>query len=117
MLFQVSNLFLVAQSLLVVAFTTVLSAAGRDDDLAHRSLLAARVIASFGLLLTASWLYVGHQQLSYSRGVQRRSKERLADYTATLNAARRSGLRAKPLVVYVLPALAGALWLMLLLIA
>lgn len=100
MLFQVGNFFLVAQSLLVVAFTTVLSAAGRDEDLSHQGLLAARVIAVFGLLLTACWLYVGHQQLSYSRGVQRRSKERLDDYAATVNAARRSGLRSKPLMTW-----------------
>lgn len=80
MLFQRGNLFLLAQSLLVVAYSTILSA---ESGPSQSALVAARVIAVFGLPLTGVWLYAGHRHLRYSRALQDR-------------AAPTSGLRRDP---------------------
>ncbi|GGP78422.1 hypothetical protein [Streptomyces melanogenes] len=116
MVFQRGNLFLLAQSLQVVAYATVLSASSRGGSGAHSSLLAARVIAAFGLVLTLSWLYVGHRHFWYDKGVQRRVEERLPDYRETRRASRAPGPSSMPLIVYALPILAAVMWLILLLL-
>ncbi len=120
MLFQRGNLFLLAQSLLVVAYTTILTAAqghGHNPSSA-RMLLMGRIIAAFGLLLTLMWLYVGHRHLKYCQLIQRRTIERMPEYAETRALVHhRRGIRSLPLVTYVLPVLAGAMWLFLLLVS
>lgn len=108
MLFQVGNLYLVAQSLLVVAFATVLSAAYRTDP-PSAALAVARTIAIFGLLLTACWLYVGHQQCRYNRRLQRHIRDRLPDYATTIGVIGRKW-PSKPVIIYGVPALAAGMW-------
>lgn len=114
MLFQRGNLFLLAQSLLVVAYSTILSA---ESDQWQSALIAARVIAAFGLPLTGVWLYVGHRHLQYSRTLQRRAAAQLPDYAETLAACHQPGLGARSLIVYGLPSLAAGMWLTLILIS
>lgn len=63
MLFQRGNLFLVAESLLVVSYASMLGVGQTPGS--DRPTLAARVIAVFGLLLTLAWGYVGHRHLQY----------------------------------------------------
>jgi hypothetical protein len=50
---------------------------------ATRLLLAARVLASFGLLLTAVWFYVGRRHLKYCKYIRGRAQDRLPEYRAT----------------------------------
>ncbi|MGW1622274.1 RipA family octameric membrane protein [Streptomyces sp. NPDC002172] len=114
MLFQRGNLFLLAQSLQVVAYATVMSASMGGGPSSHPSLTAARVIAGFGIVLTLSWLYVGHRHFRYSKAVQRRIEDRLPDYRETRAASRAPGLSSMPIIVYALPVLAAIMWLILL---
>ncbi|MGW6789545.1 RipA family octameric membrane protein [Streptomyces chartreusis] len=114
MLFQRGNLFLLAQSLQVVAYSTVLSASTGHGNAAHNNLIAARVIAAFGIVLTLIWLYSAHRHYQYDRGLQRRLEQRLPEYSETRMTSRARGPSHMPLVVYVLPTLAGIMWLTLL---
>jgi hypothetical protein len=108
--YQQGNLFLVAQSLLAVAFSTILAAGDKN-------LTAARVIAAFGIAFTLTWLYVGHRHFGYCRAIQRRTAEKLPDYAETVASCRRPGWSSLPLIVYALPSLAAVMWLVLLLIS
>lgn len=107
--YQQGNLFLVAQSLLAVAYSTILAA----ED---KNLLAARVIAAFGVACTLTWLHVGHRHFRYCRAIRLRSATKLPDYAETLATCRPRG-RSLPLIVYALPTLAAVMWLLLLLVA
>ncbi|BBC33337.1 hypothetical protein SGFS_046310 [Streptomyces graminofaciens] len=107
--YQQGNLFLVAQSLLAVAYSTIL-AAGNDN------LPAARAMAAFGIAFTLIWLYTGHRHLKYSRALQRRATARFRDYAETLATCRPRGRSSLPLIAYALPSLAAVMWLVLLLI-
>ncbi|WP_221348618.1 hypothetical protein [Streptomyces beigongshangae] len=114
MLFQRGNLFLVGQSLFAVAHTTLLGA--------EQHLVAARVLAAFGLVLALTWLYVGHRHRLYYQHVQRRALQRLPEYAATWTswAERRQGRargRSIVLIAYLLPSLAAVMWTALLLIS
>lgn len=106
MLFQRGNLFLLAQSLLAVAYSTLASAVSRESG--------ARVMAAFGIALTVIWLYVGHRHLLYDRAVQRRVADRLPDFAETDRTCRQPGPSALPLIVYGLPLLAAVMWIVLL---
>ncbi|MEU5773873.1 hypothetical protein ABZ819_11355 [Streptomyces venezuelae] len=115
-LFHVGNLFLLAQSLLVVAFTAAVGTASGQDEPPETGLAVARVIASFGLIAALAWLYMGHKQLHFSRAIERRACQRFPDYAATLQAARARGPYSRPLVAHVLPTLTGAMWCLFLVI-
>ncbi|MFE6336832.1 hypothetical protein ACFVP3_30255 [Streptomyces sp. NPDC057806] len=108
MLFQRGNLFLVAQSLLAVAYSSTAT-----SGTTHA---AARVLAGFGLALTVVWAYVGHRYHCYNRAIQRRTAERLTDYAETYAASRISGPSAMPLIAYALPFLAAVMWIVLLIV-
>lgn len=115
MLFQRSNLFLVAESLLVVSYASMLAvaqqAAGSD-----RPALAARVIAVFGLLLTLIWGYVGHRHLRYYQLVLVRIGEHITHYRAVREGWHPRGPSTPRMITYSLPALAVVVWILLLLI-
>ncbi|MGN9819683.1 RipA family octameric membrane protein [Streptomyces sp. SD11] len=113
MLFQRGNLFLVGQSLFAVAYTTLLTS--------EQHVVAARVLAGFGLVLALTWLYVGHRHRLYYQHVQRRAVERLPEYATTWTswATRRQGRsrgRSITLIAYLLPSLAVVMWAALLMI-
>ncbi|MFI6661472.1 hypothetical protein ACIBL8_38825 [Streptomyces sp. NPDC050523] len=111
MIFQRGNLFLVAQSLLTVAYSTLLSGEGQQ----HQSASGSRIIAIFGLALAATWLYVGHRHLRYSDLIRERARTRLPEYAETRAEWNPGGPGSLPLITYVLPALAGVMWISLLL--
>jgi len=110
MVFQRGNLFLVAQSLLAVAYSTIL--AGSDHQLQGAS--GSRIIAAFGLALAATWAYVGHRHLCYCELIRERARARLPEYAETRAAWSRRGPDSLALITYVLPALAGIMWIFLL---
>ena len=117
MIMQRGNLFLVAQSLQLVAFTAILSV-GRAGGapVTDRGLLTARLIASFGVAMAAIWLYVGHRQIRYTGNLRRRLADQLPDYAETQAAVRLRGPRAALFIAYGIPLLAGALWSLLLVV-
>lgn len=102
MLFQRGNLFLVAQSLMAVAYATV-----RSEDARH-------IMAGFGIVLTLCWLYVSHRHYRYTLLVLGRIEEKLPDYRATRVATHLSGFNSTHVIVYAIPALSGVMWLALL---
>ncbi|MER7181715.1 hypothetical protein ABT404_19905 [Streptomyces hyaluromycini] len=109
MRYQQGNLFLVAESLLTVAYSTVL--AGGNENLP-----AARAMAAFGVAITLIWLYTGHRHLTYSRALRHRAAARFRDYAETLIACRPRGWSSLPLIAYALPSLAAVMWTVLLLV-
>ncbi len=106
--YQQGNLFLVAQSLLAVAYGTILTAGDTN-------LPSARVIAAFGIAFTLTWLYVGHRHFRYFRAIQRLATARFAEYAETLT-CRPPCWSSLPLIVYALPSFAALMWLILLVI-
>ncbi|MBE8473739.1 hypothetical protein [Streptomyces justiciae] len=118
MIMQRGNLFLVAQSLQLVAFTAILSA-GRASGAppTGSALLTARVIGSFGVALAAIWFYVGHRQIRYTGNLRRRLADRVPDYAETQAAVRLRGPRAALFIAYGIPLLAGVLWSLLLIVS
>lgn len=106
--YQQGNLFLVAQSLLAVAYSTILTS-GHDAQ-------PARVIAAFGIALTAIWVYVGHRHRRYSAALQQRIKSVVPEYAETSAICPPRGIGTTPVLVYVLPSLAAIMWAVLLLI-
>uniref|UniRef100_A0AAU2VDE4 Small integral membrane protein n=1 Tax=Streptomyces sp. NBC_00003 TaxID=2903608 RepID=A0AAU2VDE4_9ACTN len=106
--YQQGNLFLVAQSLLAVAYSTI-STSGSDTQ-------PARVIAAFGIALTVIWVYVGHRHLRFSAALQRRIKSAVPDYAETSATCPPRGIGTTPVLVYALPSLAAIMWTVLLLI-
>jgi hypothetical protein len=114
MLFQRGNLFLVAESLLVISYATMLGVDQTSGS--DRLTLAVRVIAIFGLLLTLAWGYVGHRHLQYYDLVSVRMRKHLPEFRKAREQWRRRGVSSLPVVTYFLPALAAILWLLLLII-
>jgi len=114
MLFQRGSLFLVAESLLVVSYASMLGVGQTPGS--DRPTLAARVIAVFGLLLTLAWGYVGHRHLQYYQLVSIRMREHLPEYRKAREQWRRRGVSSLPVVTYSLPMLAAAVWVLLLII-
>ncbi|WP_329112871.1 hypothetical protein [Streptomyces sp. NBC_01465] len=108
LLFQRGNLFLIAQSLLAVAYSTIAKPDGMNTP--------ARVMAAFGIALTLTWLFVGHRHLKFCTAIQQRVIDRFPDVAETEAACREPGLRTWPFMVYGLPILASVMWIMLLVI-
>ena len=102
MLFQRGNLFLVAQSLMAVAYATV-----QSEDARH-------IMAGFGIVLTLCWIYVSHRHYRYTIRVLRRLEEQVPDYRATRAATRLPGFNSTPVIAYAIPTLSGVMWLALL---
>ncbi|WP_214323713.1 hypothetical protein [Nonomuraea sediminis] len=117
MLFQRANLFLVVESLLIVAFALVLGVANQPGSaITDMALAVVRVIAVFGMLLTAVWGYVGHRHLRYYELLRARQRDVFPEYKELREQWRPRGISSLPLVTYFLPLLAGALWILCLLI-
>ncbi|WP_328876184.1 hypothetical protein OHT76_42300 [Streptomyces sp. NBC_00287] len=113
-LLQRGNLFLLAQSLQVVGYATMLSASTGSSHGADRALTATRVLAAFGIVLTLAWLYAMYRHYTYARNMVRQLGRRVPDYLAIRVLSRGRGPSHMPLVVYGLPTLSGVMWVILL---
>jgi hypothetical protein len=117
MLFQRSNLFLVVESLLIVAYALVLGVANQQaGPISETALVAVRIIAVFGILLTMVWGYVGHRHLRYYELLRARQRDVFPEYKELREQWHPRGIGSLPLVTYFLPLLAGGLWVLFLLI-
>jgi hypothetical protein len=108
MIFQRGNLFLIAQSLLAVAYSTIATGIGEHGQ--------ARVMAAFGIALTLGWLFVGDRHLKFHQAIYRRTLGRFPDVAATEAACRRPGPTTLPFIIYGLPSMAAVMWIVLLII-
>jgi LmbE family N-acetylglucosaminyl deacetylase len=104
-------LFLIAEAMLAVTYATALDA-GEN--------LVAGVISTMGLLLTAAWLYVSARHGGKLQRVQARAKAALPDYgdvaeSTSSPTSRWLRIPSRTVTGIVIPLLAGALWVALLL--
>ncbi|MGW7070982.1 hypothetical protein ACWGII_00200 [Streptomyces sp. NPDC054855] len=104
-LFSGNNLFLVGQSLFAVAYTTLLTSG--------EHLSAARLLATFGLVMALVCMFVCHRQFHYYRVVQDQAQRRLPEFAVTRATWARKPI-ALLLITYGLPLMAAILWLSLL---
>lgn len=98
---QRGNYFLVGQTLLLVAFTSIGTSPGRPD----------LWIALFGSLFTGIWIYVAHHHLKYIRYLQSRCANACPEYLITLQERPRGRIPLMPIFAYVIPGITLALWL------
>jgi hypothetical protein len=100
----------VAESLLVVAYAELMP----NDEC-----LAAAVLAVVGVVLTASWVMVGHRHASNVKLIQERARKSLPEFEATRQAFPEIATWRRPhtLLVYVVPCLLLSTWLFLFVIA
>jgi len=116
MIMQRGNLFLVAQSLQLVAYTAILSSGGGADRHTHATIVTARIIAVFGIALAAIWVYVGHRQIRYTDALRTRLANLVDDFAQTQAAVNIRGPKSAVFIAYAIPALAGTLWALLLVV-
>jgi hypothetical protein len=113
---QRGNFFLVAESLLVVAYSGILTkglAAGADGH-AFKLLLSARVISVFGLLLSIVWIYVSNFERKTVEYLMKRARRLIPDYQDVFEERPRSKISTNWLMTFMVPALAGIMWAFLL---
>lgn len=103
-----SNYFLIAESMLVVAYTGLISASSASQQM--NVVLVARVLAFFGFLLTIVWIYVNRRQWHVIQHLRDRSLELLPEYKVTYETRRKWRISSIWLMVYLVPALIGAMW-------
>jgi hypothetical protein len=100
------NFFLIAESMLAVAYATALASA-RD---------IARDIAIIALVITIMWLYVSARHAQLVESIQKRAKAAFPDYAAIAKEREelRPKLRSRNVVAYGVPAVICVLWVILL---
>jgi hypothetical protein len=106
---QRGNYFLVAQSMLIVAYSLLLSSGRQSSDLS----LVAKVIGSLGVLLSAMWGYVSWSGTKYLRHVQRIAFVRLPEYRLTRETWASTRVPATIIFTYLVPSVVGVMWLLL----
>ena len=112
MFYQRANFFLVAESMILVAYSLL---ASRTSI----SWIQGRVIAAFGLFLTATWAYSSHRFLARFRYITQRAEDEFPYYKAIREGrppvpARLMG--STHLMTYVVPTVAMAMWVILLIV-
>jgi hypothetical protein len=116
MFIQRGNFYLVAHSMLVVAYTAALSA---DSSSSHHPSLSwvAHVLAGFGLVLACVWLYVSHWQWAYLKHLRRIAVEAIPEYSNSQRGRPRGPIEDGTLSTYVVPSMAAVMWMVLMLLA
>ena len=113
------NYFLIAESMLVVAYAALLSSGQSGASLAVQQtniLLVARILALFGFLLTAVWIYVNRRQWQILRHLQERARELVPEYKVTYETRPKQRISATALIAYFVPTPIAAMWVIFILI-
>ena len=105
---QRQNFFLVAESMLAVAYTTA-----RDAQEPR----VACAIGAIGFAAALIWTFVNHEQLDFVSMLQDEAEERLPDYRSLCDSRTRSRTQLAWLFGYAMPLLIMSLWVTLLLVA
>ena len=103
-----SNYFLIAESMLVVAYTGLISSASAATQ--QSTVLVARILAFFGFLLTIVWIYVNRRQWYVIQHLRERALELVPEYKITYETRRKWRVSSIWLMVYLVPALIGVMW-------
>ena len=74
-----SNYFLIAESMLVVAYTGLISSASAAAQQTS-TIWVARILAFFGFLLTIVWMYVNRRQWYVIQHLRERALELVPEY-------------------------------------
>ena len=111
---QVGSFFLVAESMMVVAYSGLL--ASGSTVAAMRSIIASTVIAVFGLMLAVVWGYVARRQWRYSLHVYSHAFRMLPEQEAIEQTRGQSRVSGSMLTAYVVPAMTAAMWVALLIL-
>jgi hypothetical protein len=106
------NYFLVAESMLVVAYSMLLASGSRSMEV----IAVSRMIALFGLLLTVAWSYVTGRSCRYLRHIRGRALDILPEYRETLAGLPHNPVPTMMVLTYLVPGLTGVIWVVLLLI-
>lgn len=116
---QRGNFFLVAQSLLVVAYTGILGLSFSVHGQPLRLRVAALVLAIFGFLLTVIWAFVNTRQRQVLLDLQKRAREAFPEYRRTIEERKLPGGRISGtfLMAFGVPGLAVIMWLIFVIIA
>lgn len=109
---QRSNFFLVAESLLVVAYTGIFGLSFNVHGRPLRLRVAALVLALFGCLLTAIWAFVNARQRQVLLDLHKRAREAFPEYRRTIGERKLPGGRISGtfLIAFVVPVLAIIMW-------
>lgn len=121
MFIQRGNFFLVAESLMLVAYAGVLASRARPGGY---SLAASHIIGGFGFALTGIWILISHRHRTYLQLIQQRMRAHFREYRDT-RMAWRGGIQApwwrkahiNLLLSYGVPGLAAIMWLLLIFLA
>lgn len=101
------NFFLLAHSLLMVAYAQLVIA---------ESSIGAGVVATAAVLLTIVWGYVVRRQRRIVQHVQRRAIRYLEEFRDTWETDRPTGLSSTTVLVSLIPSLVGVVWVVLLVV-
>jgi hypothetical protein len=107
------NYFLIAESMFVVAYAGLQSSSQSSASLAIQRtsiVLDARILAVFGFLLTAVWIYANRRQWYVIQHLQDRARELVPEYEVTYETRRKWRISSPWLMAYLVPALIGVMW-------
>jgi len=121
LLVQRGNFFLVAESMMLVAYVGVFNISAQQHGIPR--LPIAQVIAAFGLALAVIWTLISRWHVAYINHIRERVVTHVREYDETRQSWLRSGrgwqrvLPINELIAYVVPMLSGVMWVILLLLA
>jgi hypothetical protein len=111
-LIQRGNYFLVVESMIMVAYSLMLS--GRTTVAGGNLAPSVRVVAIFGLVITAIWFYASDRQWRYFKVLRQRCAELLPEYRETRSRLRVGRVSSTPIIAYGIPMITAIMWLSLL---
>ena len=114
------NYFLIAESMLVVAYAGLLSSGQSSASSAVQQtniLLVARILAFFGFLLTVVWIYVNRRQWQVVQHLQERTRQLVPEYKVTYETRPKRRISSTWLMAYFVPAVIGVMWVIFVIIA
>ena len=107
---QRGNYFLLVESMLIVAYSVLVSAEG-----VHA--MAARVICALGFVLAFAWIYVSWSATRYMVHLIRLAEARLPEYRQTRASMPRRPIQTSVILNYLVPGLIAAMWSLLFIVA
>jgi hypothetical protein len=116
---QRGSFFLVAESLLVVAYSDVLRLPSHVQGESFRLRLPAIVLAVFGLLLTVLWAYDNIRQGYRLAYLRKRIEPELPEYRRTIQERKLPGgdISSTFIMALGIPILASIMWLIFVIVA